>query len=151
MGDFKAALRSYRKKPSLTDDDRAQIDRWITVASDRIWQKIVDAIDDARELPPMIDGTSGFLISRALRYRRIAQEAKFENEEMRRQRARQEEERIRALLSLASAIEQVIDQWPRLSTYPPSAASLSRYDPRTLRALEWLERTRRWRNSVPTV
>jgi hypothetical protein len=148
--DVKAALLSYRENPSLTDDDRAHIDRWTIVASDRMWQKIVDEFDDAGELPPMIDGTFGFLISRALLFRRIAEKAKYETTEMLRQHARREEERIRALLSLASAIEYVIDQWPRLSMHPPDPDSSSRYDPKTQQALEWLEQETQWIRRLAT-
>jgi hypothetical protein len=70
--DVKAALLSYQQKPSLTEDDRAHIKRWLAVATDPVWQKIVDDIDANGELFPIVEGTVGFLISRALSNRREA-------------------------------------------------------------------------------
>jgi hypothetical protein len=51
--DVKGALLSYQQKSILKADDRAHIKRWLAVAGDPVWQKIVTefSISNRRNLP----------------------------------------------------------------------------------------------------
>jgi hypothetical protein len=77
--DVKAALLSYRQEPSLTNGDRAHIDRWLAVAKAPVWQKIVADIETTLELPPMVGDAFGLVIARTLRIRKFAETAEYES------------------------------------------------------------------------
>ena len=87
--DVKAALLSIQTWPSLTKEDHAHIKRWLAAASDPIWQKIVTEFEASGELPRFKDGLFAFVIDRALRARRYAENAEYETAERRMQRERQ--------------------------------------------------------------
>lgn len=113
--DVKAELRSYQKRPSLTQNDRAHLSRWLVVANDPVWQKILMEIQAQDELPPFVDGGPFlFVVASALRARRYAEAARYETVEMKKQKERKAQERREGLLSFASAIEEVVQ---RLRTY----------------------------------
>jgi hypothetical protein len=140
--DLKAALLSIQTRPSLTKEDRAHIKRWLAVASDPIWQKIITEFEASGELPNFKDGLPGFVVDRALRYRRYAENAEYETAEIRMQRERQRLERREQFLSLASDIEDAVarlrnyrDEWFPPAPFPNSPSELE-----TQRSLEWLER-----------
>src|SRR5690349_15658055 len=95
--DVKATLLSIQTRPSLTKEDRAHIKRWLAVASDPIWQKIGTELE--LELPPLIDGVLGFVISRALSARAYAEKAEYETAEIRRQQEQKSLERRNEFLS----------------------------------------------------
>jgi hypothetical protein len=139
--DVKDALLFYQRNPSLTEDDRAHIVRWLAVARDPIWQKIYAEFEANDEIPNIQGGLFCFVIGIALRYRAYAEKAKYETAKVRRRREQKREELCEKLLSLASDVEDVVE---RLRDYrkerrPPSESGNSPSVLKAKQALEWLE------------
>src|ERR1700687_1045978 len=99
--DVKGALLFYQRRPSLTEDDRAHIVRWLAVASDPVWQKIYTDYEASGEIPNIQGGLFCFVIGNALRYRAYAEKAQYETAKVRRERERKREELREKLLSFA--------------------------------------------------
>jgi hypothetical protein len=145
--DVKDALLFYQRNPSLTEDDRAHIVRWLAVARDPIWQKIYAEFEANDEIPNIQGGLFCFVIGIALRYRAYAEKAKYETAKVRRRREQKREELCEKLLSLASDVEDVVE---RLRDYrkerrPPSESGNS---PSVLKAKQAVRMARK-RSKIP--
>jgi hypothetical protein len=106
--DVKDALLLYQKREALTEGDRAHISRWIAAAKNPVWQRIICEIELAGELPPLIGGTFGFVVSKALRARNFAETAKFESKQLEKRRRQQTLARQQELLTFASEIDSIV-------------------------------------------
>jgi hypothetical protein len=88
----KAALLYYEQRPSLSRDDQAHIRRWLSVAEDPVWAKIIRDLE-ASELPPIHGGLFSLIVSRSLRARQRADTCRYETARMKKQRMREAEKR----------------------------------------------------------
>jgi len=142
--DVKEALLWCRQHPSLTEDDRAHIDRWMAEARDPVWQKIVAAIETADRLPPIQGGFFCFVVFSSLRCRRYAEEAVYETKAMKKERELEAQKRREGRLALASDIEDIVRRvraHRRKWEAPPISATWRETEAQ--QALAWLEQQSR--------
>ena len=136
--DVKAALLSRQQK---TETDRAHVKRWLAVANDPVWQKV--AIEFAANIKTLSEEELfTVVIEAALRFRRYAENARYETAELIREREQKKQKRRQKLLSLASNIEDIVGRlrrdrinWAPFSRDPNSPSNLE-----ARQSLEWLER-----------
>jgi hypothetical protein len=140
--DVKGALLSCREKGTLTKSDEAHIERWLAAQKDLVWQKIVDEIDAAGEIPPIKGGTIYFVVWSALRARKAAETAEFEGLEVKKRKRLQFEMKRKELQKAATDIENVIAFLRNCEffKYPPSARGVETERKKGLReTCAWLE------------
>jgi hypothetical protein len=136
----KAALLSYRQQPTLTDFDRAHIDRWLAEASNPVWQIIVENLEATGEIPPIEGGIINLVIGSALRARKHAESARYETIEIKKQRQIEAQKQRENFVSLASDIEEVVKKVRAFRTaMPPDPNPNSSRELEARRSLEWLE------------
>ena len=136
--DVKAALLSRQQK---TETDRAHVKRWLAVANDPVWQKV--AIEFAANIKTVSEEELfTVVIEAALRFRRYAENARYETAELIREREQKKQKHRQKLLSLASNIEDIVGRlrrdrinWAPFSRDPNSPSNLE-----ARQSLEWLER-----------
>src|SRR6266571_4840585 len=93
-------------RPSLSEADRAHLERWLDQVPDRIWEKIAADARARGKLGPVVESPYSYFISSALRARHFA-ESETDAPDVQRKRKQQREQQER-LLALADQMEEVV-------------------------------------------
>ena len=94
-------------RPSLSEADRAHLERWLDQARDPVWEQLAADIRRHGELPSIVDAPYSLFIGAALRARQFAESQK-DSPSVQRKRKQQRDQHERAdLLELADKIDDV--------------------------------------------
>src|SRR2546430_13589549 len=136
-------------RPSLSEADRAHLERWLKEVRDPVWGQLAAATRRHGKLPAFVEGPYSYFIGSALRARHFA-ESETDPPAMRRKRKQQREQQERAdLIALADKMEEVVRHYQacRKAQHPqrvpsPSGIPLSPLlrELETKQSLEWLGR-----------
>ena len=98
-------------RPSLSEADRAHLQRWLKEVRDSIWEKIAADARAHGELSPVVEGPYSIFIGAALRARQFA-ESRADSPAVQRKRKQQREQQDRSeLFELAEKMEDVVRLW----------------------------------------
>ncbi|OLB72010.1 MAG: hypothetical protein AUI16_21785 [Alphaproteobacteria bacterium 13_2_20CM_2_64_7] len=136
-------------RPSLSEADRAHLERWLKEVRDPVWGQLAAATRRHGKLPAFVEGPYSYFIGSALRARHFA-ESETDPPAMRRKRKQQREQQERSdLIALADKMEEVVRHYQacRKAQHPqrvpsPSGIPLSPLlrELETKQSLEWLGR-----------
>ncbi len=95
-------------RPSLSEADRAHLERWLKEVRDPVWGQLAAATRRHGKLPAFVEGPYSYFIGSALRARHFA-ESETDPPAMRRKRKQQREQQERSdLIALADKMEEVV-------------------------------------------
>jgi hypothetical protein len=124
---------------SLSEADRAHLNRWLEEARDPVWEQLAADTGRYGELPPVVEGPYSIFIDAALRARHFA-ESQTDPPAVQRKRKEEHEQQERLdLLALAGKMEEVVRLYPSCRKAPQRVPSPTGPLP-DLPQIEWLRR-----------
>jgi hypothetical protein len=132
-------------RPSLSEADRAHLQRWLKEVRDSIWEKIAADARAHGELGPVVEGPYSIFIGAALRARQFAESQTDSPAVQRKRKQHHEQQECSDLLALADQMEDVVQNYQacRKAQYPrrvPSPSGSLPEEAEAKRSLEWLGR-----------
>jgi hypothetical protein len=116
---MKSALVNRLGDPTLSEADRAHLERWLDEADDPVWEQIAAEAESYVILPPLVDSPYSSFIGTALRLRNYV-ETKLDKPHLLRKRERERrEQKFADLTALATMMDEVVRRYRRLRPMPP--------------------------------